>query len=106
MADGQRAEEHGHVIDLRNVVHRICMCNIGRSAAQIERGTVQSRELRLVDLYPAAAAARRDVDAAVQYQRRVDARIVGDRERLQSAAAVSADGDARYVDAAMKIAVL
>ena len=58
VADGQRAEEHGHVVDPRDVVDRILMSNIGRSAGQIEHGTVQARELRLVDLYPAAAAAR------------------------------------------------
>src|SRR5688572_1284756 len=78
------------------------MRNVGWSAGEIERGAMQARELRLPDLDAAASAARHVVDAAVQHERRIDPLIVGDRQRLQSAATVSADGDPRDVDALME----
>src|SRR5678815_2294744 len=82
------------------------MRNIGWSPGEIERGAVQACELRLLDLDAAASAARHVVDAAVQHERRIDPLIVGDRQSLQSAAAVSADGDSRDVDAPMKRATI
>ena len=78
------------------------MRNVGWSPGEIERGAVQACELRLFDLNAAASAARHVVDAAVQHKRRIDPWIVGDRQRLQSAAAVSANGDSRDVDAPME----
>jgi hypothetical protein len=45
VADGQRAEEHRHVVDPRDVVDRIRVRDIGRSAGQIQHRAVQPRQL-------------------------------------------------------------